>query len=37
MDDKKIYATLDDIKNMKQEIIEEVLATVYPAAEEASF
>lgn len=37
MDDKKIYATLDDIETMKQEIIEEVLAIVYPAAEEASF
>lgn len=37
MDEKKIYATLEDIENMKQEVIEEVLATVYPAAEEASF
>ena len=37
MEEVKIYATLDDIETMKQEIIEEVLITIYPAAEEASF
>ena len=35
-ENKKIYATLDDIENLKQEIIQEILET-FPIAEEVSW
>lgn len=31
--DKNIYATLEDLENLKAEILEEILATLPPAEE----